>query len=389
MVAKKQRLVLFIAVAAALTCHLASARAQSFPLYVAGGNGNNVVQFDPAGVNSVFAGGLIHPTGLAFDGAGNLYVANMNANTVEMFTPGGGRSVFANTGMNGLQGLAFDAAGNLYAANHFNDTIEKFTPGGVGSVFASTGLSVPQGLAFDTAGNLYASNAGTNTITRFTPEGVGTLFANTGSYPQGLAFDHAGNLYVANRNSGTIQKFTPGGAGSIFANTSSEGLAFDAAGNLYAANPASNTIQKFTPAGAGTLFADAGLNLPTFIAFAPAPQAAVRAAGFATPIPSGTVNFTSLPAAASYSSSGQVAFYGEGSGGQQGIYRGIPGNPLKVADLNTAIPNGTGNFTAFFIPQEPCIPAIDGSNVAFFGAGKRRPAGHLCRTTAGAGPPDR
>jgi sugar lactone lactonase YvrE len=367
---KKHRVALLVAVAAALASHLPSARGQTtFPLYVANSS-NNILQFTSSGAGSVFtSNGLTSPTGLAFDTVGNLFAANMGANTIERFTPDGVGSVFASTGMNGPQGLAFDAAGNLYAANHFNDTIEKFTPGGVGSVFASTGLSVPQGLAFDTAGNLYASNAGTNTITKFTPGGVGTLFANTGSYPQGLAFDHAGNLYVANRNSGTIQKFTPGGTGSIFANSDSEGLAFDAVGNLYAGNPASNTIEKFTPAGAGTLFANAGLNLPTFIAFAPAPQAAVRVAGFATPIPGGTGNFTSLPAAASYSSSGQVAFYGEGSGGQAGVYRMVNGPPIKVADLNAAIPNGTGNFTAFFIPGPPIVPAIDGSNVAFFGAG--------------------
>ena len=45
------------------------------------------------------------------------------------------------------------------------------------------------------------------------------------------------------------------------------------------------------------------------------------------------------------------------------------GPPIKVADLNTAIPGGTGNFTAFFSIGPPIIPAIDGSNVAFFGAG--------------------
>jgi hypothetical protein len=98
-------------------------------------------------------------------------------------------------------------------------------------------------------------------------------------------------------------------------------------------------------------------------------------AGFATPIPSGTGNFTSLPGAPSYSSTGAVAFYGEGTGGQQGIYRiANQGTPVKVADLNTPIPGGSGNFTAFHpgdptYPGDPTAPSIDGSNVAFFGAG--------------------
>lgn len=42
------------------------------------------------------------------------------------------------------------------------------------------------------------------------------------------------------------------------------------------------------------------------------------------------------------------SFRGAGAGGQQGIYRVLSnGPPIKVADLNTAIPGGTGNFTSF------------------------------------------
>src|SRR6185369_8265464 len=60
---------------------------------------------------------------------------------------------------------------------------------------------------------------------------------------------------------------------------------------------------------------------------------------------------------------------------QKGIYRIVnQGTPVKVADLNTAIPGGTGNFTSFLpqepiLPQEPTRPNISGSSVAFFGAG--------------------
>jgi hypothetical protein len=74
-----------------------------------------------------------------------------------------------------------------------------------------------------------------------------------------------------------------------------------------------------------------------------------------------------------------VAFYGAGSGGQQGIYlqnRLIPGDPIRIADLNTPIPNGSGNFLSFAgepaIPTDPLIPSdptISGDNVVFYGAG--------------------
>ena len=78
----------------------------------------------------------------------------------------------------------------------------------------------------------------------------------------------------------------------------------------------------------------------------------------ATAIPGGTGNFTSLhsptfsaiPAHPSVGG-GDVVFFGRGSAGQQGVYAMHgSGPPIKLADLNTAIPDGTGNFTAFF-PQ--------------------------------------
>jgi sugar lactone lactonase YvrE len=247
-------------------------------LYVSSSGQSLIRQFLLGGTNIVFANtGLSNPRGLAFDRAGNLYVANFNNHTIAKFTPDGVGSVFANSGLNGPQGLAFNAAGNLYAANHFNSTITKFTPDGVGSVFAKTGLSIPQGLAFDATGNLYVANAGNSTISKITTNGVVSPFATTGSYPVGLAFDADGNLYVASRNSNLIQKITPGGSVSPFATTAGanrQGLAFDKAGDLYVALEASNSIEKFSTNGVGSVFASSGLNLPTYLAFAPEPPAA-------------------------------------------------------------------------------------------------------------------
>ena len=98
----------------------------------------------------------------------------------------------------------------------------------------------------------------------------------------------------------------------------------------------------------------------------------------ATAIPGGIGNFTSLTRGPSLSGS-SIAFYGAGSGGQQGIYvqnRFIPQDPVRIADLNTPIPNGSGNFLSFAgvpaIPSDPVIPGdplISGDNVVFYGAG--------------------
>jgi MYXO-CTERM domain-containing protein len=176
-----------LAVLLALGASPGRARADSI-LYVSESN-NTIQSFTPGSVASTFAStGLSNPTGLAFDGSGNLYAANFGNNTIEEFTPGGVASTFASTGLNDPFGLAFDGSGNLYAANYGNNTIEKFTPGGVASTFASTGLSLPEGLAFDGSGNLYAVNAGNGTIEEFTPGGVASTFATTTAAPRFLAF---------------------------------------------------------------------------------------------------------------------------------------------------------------------------------------------------------
>ncbi len=80
-----------------------------------------------------------------------------------------------------------------------------------------------------------------------------------------------------------------------------------------------------------------------------------------TPIPDGSGNFTGIGNPAI--SGGTVGFLGSGSGSQQGIYTGTGGTVAKIADTNTLTPNGSGNFSGF------SNPAISGGTVAFFGFG--------------------
>jgi hypothetical protein len=185
--------------------------------------------------------------------------------------------------------------------------------------------------------------------------------------PYGLAVDRANNLYATNSNSDTIQKFTPEGMGSVFASSGLSnpfGLAIDSAGNLYTGNYFGSAIRKFTPAGVGSTFAGAP-GIPHFMAILPALSPTAFVAGFATPIPGGTGNFTGFPSAPSISGE-NVAFVGNGAGIVQGVFAkyGVLTPPQRVADTSTAIPGGSGNFTAF-----PSAPSISGENVAFVGNG--------------------
>ncbi|NJL37256.1 MAG: PEP-CTERM sorting domain-containing protein [Leptolyngbyaceae cyanobacterium RM2_2_4] len=83
-------------------------------------------------------------------------------------------------------------------------------------------------------------------------------------------------------------------------------------------------------------------------------------ADFNTPIPGGTGNFTGF-LSRGLSESG-VAFLGVDRNFQSGIYTNIGGSLAVVADRNTLDPASAANFTDFFT-----APALSGDNVAFGG----------------------
>ncbi len=92
-----------------------------------------------------------------------------------------------------------------------------------------------------------------------------------------------------------------------------------------------------------------------------------KIADTSTPIPGGTGTFTAFGQRPSIDG-GDVAFQGSGdpSFTQQGIYSTVGGPLGVVADRNTAIPGGTGNF--LFVGGQ----SIDGGDVAFQGSGAGR-----------------
>ena len=84
-----------------------------------------------------------------------------------------------------------------------------------------------------------------------------------------------------------------------------------------------------------------------------------------TAIPGGTGNFTNFTSLTS--ENGSVAFIGERREtlskppSQQGIYTNLGGSLKAIADLNTPIPNGRGNFTSFR------SVSLNKGNIAFLG----------------------
>ena len=193
------------------------------------------------------------PSGLAFDGNGNLFVADTGNNTLREITSGGGVSTIAGiAGSGGFAdgaagaaqfssplGLVVAANGTLFVADSGNHCIRQISGGAV-STFAgepqvwgsadgagtNAQFNGPLGLAFDHFGNLFVSDANNETIREITSNGVVTTYAGLagadgtadGSVraarfrsPAGLLFDPQGNLFVADSFSQTIREISTNG----------------------------------------------------------------------------------------------------------------------------------------------------------------------------------
>ena len=205
----------------------------------------------PAGANGTAdgsactsAGGVVGTTVSGFDSSG-LFSSYCVASPVATVT-----TFVAAASFREPSGVAFDGDGNLYVADTANHTIRKVTPAGVVTTFAGSGSSgsddgtgtaasfnYPRGVAVDGDGNLYVADTNNNTIRKVTPAGEVTTFAGSGSYgsddgtgtaasfanPRGVAVDGDGNLYVADTNNNTIRKVTPAGVVTTFAGSGSTG----------------------------------------------------------------------------------------------------------------------------------------------------------------------
>jgi hypothetical protein len=93
-----------------------------------------------------------------------------------------------------------------------------------------------------------------------------------------------------------------------------------------------------------------------------------------TPIPNGSGDFTGF-AYPAVLSNGEIAFWGTGENNQEGVYLADENGILsKLVDLNTAIPDGKGNFTSITYPTFSTHKANSGSFV-FIGKGSNKQTG--------------
>ncbi|HXP51088.1 MAG TPA: hypothetical protein VN922_14115, partial [Bacteroidia bacterium] len=249
--------------------------------------------------------GFYEPTGIACDGNGNLYVADQNNNEIrKVVIATGVVTTFAGStaagyadgigsaaGFSEPTGITYDGYGNLYVADQSNYEIRKIvistgvvstlagsntSPGTLDGTGTAANFYYPYGIASDGNGNLYVTEQygndirkiviSTTSVTTLAGSNISGSVDGTGAaasfyYPEGIVYDGYGNLYVSDNQNNEIRRIiVSNGAVSTFAGTttsgstdgagaaasfySPNGLGFDASGNLYVTDQDNNEIRK-------------------------------------------------------------------------------------------------------------------------------------------------
>lgn len=264
--------------------------------------------------------GLWEPQGIAFDSSGDLWVADSTNNRILEFTPPFhtgmnaslvlGQSIFLTRGsgttatnLTHPTGLAFNGTGDLVVADTVNNRVLVFDPPfktgmsaslvigqntftASGAATTSTNLSAPRDVTVGPSGAIWVADSGNNRVLEFVPpfssgmrahEVVGqnsSTSRSTGAAwqlndPVGLTFDTLGNLWVADiGNNEVIEWYVPptvtngtpmvvlgqsvvtgiGRSGTTAVNLSSPTLpAVDRAGDMWVVDSGNSRVVEYVP----------------------------------------------------------------------------------------------------------------------------------------------
>jgi DNA-binding CsgD family transcriptional regulator/sugar lactone lactonase YvrE len=183
------------------------------------------------------------PTGLAIGFNDTLFIADTGNNVIRQLGPDGAIHTVVGTGEAGYRGeagsaldavlhapsgLAFDGEGNLYIADTLNQRVRRVDVNGQIGTVAGTGVP---GYFGDGRPAVYAElNLATNPL-----EGIG----------QGLAVDSRGNVFIADALNHRVRRLDVSGTISTIAQMKTPlGLAVDTQGAIYVADGDDNRVRR-------------------------------------------------------------------------------------------------------------------------------------------------
>ena len=270
---------------------------KQFNLFVGDNNGGYIREYhinSGVPITNIASGTITSCYDIVFDESGNLYSADFNVGIVHKIdVVTNTSSIFINdTNIDSPSALVIAPNGNLLVANNSNNKIFEYAlPSGsfVGEfASASSPLSNPMGMIIGWDGNLYVSSSNTNSVLKF--NGTSGLFISEfvtiGSgglnSPRGIVFDNQGSLLVCSYNSNQILSYngTTGAFQKVFSDAYDLSRPWDIAvgtnGDIYVSrSTAGPRIIEYDPVGRyyrSFVRGDAGMLLPTGIAFKPASE---------------------------------------------------------------------------------------------------------------------
>jgi gluconolactonase len=219
----------------------------------------------------IFADGLDHPEGLAFDADGALWAGGELGQIYRIDARGRLREIASLGGFN--LGLTFSPAQELYVCNFKLSALVRINRRGrVLESWERVGnrkLKTPNFSVFDSEGNLYFSDSGdfnsvNGWVYRIRKNGRAEVFAGPFAFANGLSLSADEKfLYVVQSTRDNVERveiLSNGRVGKrqIFAaglHRVPDGAALDANGNLLVTCYASDNLYKVTPAGKVSLLA--------------------------------------------------------------------------------------------------------------------------------------
>jgi len=202
----------------------------------------SLFRIDVNGELTEYSGDITNPTGIAFDGNGQMFISSRLDGTVYRITPFKEAVPFVgNLGI--ATGITFDRSGTMYVGDR-TGTIYKVNEIGEEKSWVQLEPSVSAyHLAVGPDDALYVTGptvTSFDSVWRIDQSGKVSAFYKGLGRPQGLAFDESGNLYLAaslRGRRGIVRISSEGQKAEVFvAGMNLVGLAFSSAGDMVVAS---------------------------------------------------------------------------------------------------------------------------------------------------------